>query len=172
RPGIIATARRAGIAWVALTWAALSALALARLLVGLSRVRGAALRAAAPPREGLAIPYIRASRALGLRRFVRLGLSDEVEVAMTAGAREPVVLVPASAGAWPEERRRLVLLHELAHVKRLDWLSQLICEVALALWWFHPLAWIAAARVRRDAELAAGDTVLRARDGTHACDGP
>ena len=162
QPGIVALARRAGIAWVAITWAALSALALARLLVGLARVRGAALRAAAPPREGWAIPYIRASRALGLRRFVRLGLSDEVEVAMTAGAREPVVLVPAGAGAWPEERRRLVLLHELAHVKRFDWLSQLVCEVALALWWFHPLAWIAAARVRRDAELAADDLVLRA----------
>ncbi|TMB33240.1 MAG: tetratricopeptide repeat protein [Deltaproteobacteria bacterium] len=162
QPGIVALARRAGIAWVAMTWAAIAALALARLLVGLSRVRGAALRAAPPPREDWAIPYIRASRALGLRRFVRLGLTDEVEVAMTAGAREPVVLVPASAGAWPEERRRLVLLHELAHVKRLDWLSQLICEVALALWWFHPLAWIAAARVRRDAELAADDLVLRA----------
>jgi beta-lactamase regulating signal transducer with metallopeptidase domain/Tfp pilus assembly protein PilF len=161
RPGIVALARRAGIAWVALTWAALTALALARLLVGLSRVRGAALRAAPPPREGWAIPYIRASRALGLRRFVRLGLSDEVEVAMTAGAREPVVLVPAGAGAWPEERRRLVLLHELAHVKRFDWLSQLVCEIALAMWWFHPLAWIAAARVRRDAELAADDLVLR-----------
>jgi tetratricopeptide (TPR) repeat protein len=140
----------------------LSALALARLLVGLARVRGAALRAMAPPREGWAIPYIRASRALGLRRFVRLGLSDEVEVAMTAGAREPVVLVPGAARDWPEERRRLVLLHELAHVKRLDWLSQLVCEVALAMWWFHPLAWIAAARVRRDAELAADDLVLRA----------
>src|SRR2546430_1575834 len=162
QPGIVALARRAGIAWVAMTWAAIAALALARLLVGLSRVRGAALRAAPPPREDWAIPYIRASRALGLRRFVRLGLTDEVEVPMTAGAREPVVLVPASAGAWPEERRRLVLLHELAHVKRLDWLSQLICEVALALWWFHPLAWIAAARVRRDAELAADDLVLRA----------
>jgi beta-lactamase regulating signal transducer with metallopeptidase domain/Tfp pilus assembly protein PilF len=161
-PGIVALARRAGIAWVAITWAALSALALARLLVGLARVRGAALRAAPPPREGWAIPYIRASRALGLRRFVRLALSDEVEVAMTAGAREPVVLVPASAGTWPEERRRLVLLHELAHVKRFDWLCQLVCESALAMWWFHPLAWIAAARVRRDAELAADDLVLRA----------
>jgi beta-lactamase regulating signal transducer with metallopeptidase domain/tetratricopeptide (TPR) repeat protein len=162
RPGVIALARRAGIAWVALTWAALAALGVARLLVGISRVRGAALRAAPPPREGWAIPYIRASRALGLRRFVRLGLSDEVEVAMTAGARDPVVLVPTSAAAWPEERRRLVLLHELAHVKRFDWLSQLICEAALAMWWFHPLAWIAASRVRHDAELAADDLVLRA----------
>jgi len=162
RPGIITLARRAGIAWVAITWAVLSALALARLLVGLARVRGAARRSLSPPREGWAIPYIRASRALGLRRFVRLGLRDEVEVAMTAGAREPVVLVPGAARDWPEERRRLVLLHELAHVKRFDWLSQLVCEVALAMWWFHPLAWIAAARVRRDAELAADDLVLRA----------
>jgi tetratricopeptide (TPR) repeat protein len=124
-------------------------------------VRGAALRAAVPPRDGWAIPYIRASRALGLRRFVRLGLSDEVEVAMTAGVRDPLVLVPAGARTWPEERRRLVLLHELAHVKRFDWLAQIVCEAALALWWFHPLAWLAAARVRRDAELAADDLVLR-----------
>ncbi|MFL5398455.1 MAG: TPR end-of-group domain-containing protein [Myxococcales bacterium] len=161
RPGVIASAIRIAIAWVAITWAAISALFLARLLVGLSRVRAAALRAEAPPREGWAIPYIRASRALGLRRFVRLGVSNEVQVAMTAGVREPVVLVPAFAGSWHEERRRLVLLHELAHVKRLDWLAQIVCEAALALWWFHPLAWVAAARARRDAELAADDLVLR-----------
>jgi beta-lactamase regulating signal transducer with metallopeptidase domain len=161
RPGVVAVAIRIAIAWVAITWAAISALFLARLLVGLSRVRAAALRAEAPPREGWAMPYIRASRALGLRRFVRLGVSHEVQVAMTAGVREPVVLVPAFAGAWHEERRRLVLLHELAHVKRLDWLAQIVCEAALALWWFHPLAWLAAARARRDAELAADDLVLR-----------
>jgi beta-lactamase regulating signal transducer with metallopeptidase domain len=161
RPGIIAVARKVVIGWVALTWAALAALVLARLAVGISRVRRAARRAVAPPREGWAIPYIRASRALRLRRFVHLGVSDEVEVAMTAGVRQPVVLVPGVARAWPEERRRLVLLHELAHVKRFDWLAQIVCEAALAVWWFHPLAWLAAARVRRDAELAADDLVLR-----------
>src|SRR2546421_11328743 len=58
--------------------------------------------------------------------------------------------------------RRRRALQDLPHVQRLDCLDELICEVASALWWFHPLACIAAARGRRDAELAADDLVLRA----------
>ena len=102
------------------------------------------------------------SRELGVRRPVRLLQASGPAMPMTWGIRRPVILLPADAGEWPAERRRDVLLHELAHVKRHDFLVQLIARVACAIYWFHPLVWLAAARLRVERERACDDQVLRA----------
>jgi tetratricopeptide (TPR) repeat protein len=83
-------------------------------------------------------------------------------VAVTSGLRRPILLLPESAQRWDAPRRRVVLLHELAHVARRDWPALLLAEVAVAVYWFHPLAWILARRLRREAERAADDRVLAA----------
>jgi len=100
------------------------------------------------------------SRELGVRRPVRLLQASGPAMPMTWGIRRPVILLPADAGEWPAERRRDVLLHELAHVKRHDFLVQLIARVACAIYWFHPLVWLAAARLRVERERACDDQVL------------
>jgi beta-lactamase regulating signal transducer with metallopeptidase domain len=99
--------------------------------------------------------------AVGVRREVRLGYSTEVETPITFGVARPYVLLPTEAGSWPIERRRAVLVHETAHIVRGDWLSQAIGQLACALFWFHPLAWYAFARLRDEAERAADDAVVR-----------
>ncbi len=65
-----------------------------------------------------------------------------------------------AARQWAVERRRVVLLHELAHVKRADWPALLLAELAAAVYWFHPVAWWLTRRVRRDAETACDDLVI------------
>src|SRR6185312_5787374 len=81
---------------------------------------------------------------------------------MAWGWPRSCVLLPAGFREWDGERLRVVLAHELAHVRRRDWLMQVATQVARCVYWFHPLAWLAAARVREESERAADDTVLRA----------
>ena len=91
----------------------------------------------------------------------RLLRTSRVGSPVTWGVR-PVVLLPESATSWTSERRLVVLAHELAHAARGDYLARLIASVATVLFWFHPLVWIAARRLRLESERACDDQVLRA----------
>ena len=102
------------------------------------------------------------SRELGLTRYVRLLRATVPAMPMTWGMRRPAILLPADADQWSDEQRRDVLLHELAHVKRHDFFIQLIARIACAVYWFHPLVWLAATRLREERERACDDQVLRA----------
>src|SRR3989441_2774139 len=102
------------------------------------------------------------SLELGLRRHVRLLQANGPAMPMTWGIRRPAILLPAEAEDWTAERRRDVLLHELAHVKRHDFIIQLIARIACAVYWFHPLVGLAATRLREERERACDDHVLRA----------
>ena len=79
---------------------------------------------------------------------------------MASGIFAPSVLMPEDANRWPLERLRIVLLHELAHVKRRDCLTHVVAQLACALHWFNPLAWIAARHIRTERERACDDLVL------------
>ncbi len=103
-----------------------------------------------------------ARRRLRLDRPVRLLRSSEVEVPMTFGALRPAVVLPDDVKRWHAGLRRDVLLHELAHVKRQDCLVLSAVRVACALYWFHPLAWLAAAELKQLREQACDDEVLHA----------
>lgn len=102
---------------------------------------------------------------LEVRRPVALLRSPSQAMPMTWGVRRAAILLPAAADAWPAARRRVVLLHEMAHVARHDCLTQAVAAVACALWWFHPGAWYAARRLRVERELACDDRVLAAGTG-------
>jgi beta-lactamase regulating signal transducer with metallopeptidase domain len=95
---------------------------------------------------------------------LRVGLPDcpAPLVPMTWGWRRPVVLLPVGATTWTSERLRVVLLHETAHIARADWACQMFAHAVCALYWFHPLVWIAAARLRAESEAACDDRVLGA----------
>ena len=89
---------------------------------------------------------------------------------VVAGLTRTIVLLPAAALDWDAERRRTVLLHELAHVRRGDLRVQALAQLACTAYWFNPLAWVAASHLRSERERACDDEVLRsgARPSTYA----
>lgn len=97
---------------------------------------------------------------LGLRADVRLRLGGDVVTPMTGGLWSPVILLPASASGWSAARRTVVLTHELVHVRRRDALRQLLSRVVLALYWFHPLSWVASRLAAASREQACDEDVL------------
>jgi beta-lactamase regulating signal transducer with metallopeptidase domain len=108
------------------------------------------------------------SERIGLRRPVLLLKSRTASMPATWGLLWPSVVLPAGADDWPDERRRVVLAHELAHVKRFDCLTQALAHVTCVLFWWNPAVWYAARRLRVERERACDDLVLLA--GARASD--
>ncbi len=105
---------------------------------------------------------------LNLPTHVALYASAAVTVPVTWGVARPVVVLPLEAIHWSREWQRIVLLHEFAHIKRRDCLTQMLASAACALYWFNPLVWRAARQLRVERELACDDCVLAV--GTRASD--
>jgi beta-lactamase regulating signal transducer with metallopeptidase domain len=149
--------------WLAGALALLGALGLA-----LIRVRWQEQRSRPVTDEAWTALLAQVRAELGIRRPVSLVVGDDRAMPMTWGWRRPVVLLPAGSAAWPEGRRRAVLLHELAHIARGDFPTQLAAEIVRALYWLNPLVWMAARKLRMESEHACDDQVLAA--GAQASD--
>lgn len=153
----------AGASWadVALiVWAAGFAVSLALLLIrlaALARTSARATRVEGPRWHQMAEEIATAYR---LRRPPILLRTASPHLIATWGLLRPRVLLPAPALEWSDERVRIVLCHELAHVRRHDWLVQICAEIILTLHWFNPLMVLACRQLRRESEHAADDQVL------------
>jgi beta-lactamase regulating signal transducer with metallopeptidase domain len=97
---------------------------------------------------------------LRLRQTVSFLESAECRVPITWGWQRPVVLLPIGAEQWTAELRRQVLLHELAHIRRGDWLTQLFIQAICAAYWWNPLVWLCARQWQAACEEACDDLVL------------
>ena len=141
--------------WIAVCWAAGTLFLIARLLMGIGVVWH--LSACSDDFNGL-IPHMPPN----WKKPVSVRQSKAVTVPMVWGLFRPVILLPADVSNWSIERQRAVLLHELAHIQRQDWLIQMMGQITCAVYWFNPLVWFAARRMQAEAERACDDHVLNA----------
>ena len=119
-------------------------------------------------RETISTPLLtegvtRLQAELGMEHAVtvRQTLADStLPVPLTWGLFRPTLLLPPAFLEWPRERQRMVVLHELAHIQRADWLVQVLVQITCALYWFHPLVWWTTHRLQAESERACDDTVL------------
>ena len=167
-PAASSAPRMSWTMWLLAIWAAGAAFVLARLLLGIAAVHLMARRTARivdAPWLALAVEL---ANELGVGRRLTFVESRTATMPMAWGILRPSVLMPADAVRWPVERLRIVLLHELAHVKRRDCLTNVVAQIACAVYWFNPLVWVAARHIRSERERACDDLVLAA--GTHGPD--
>jgi hypothetical protein len=92
---------------------------------------------------------------LGCRRRVAIRESPALALPATFGWLRPCILLPEGWRDWTLQERQVVLAHELAHVRRGDYLTRLAARICVAVHFYHPLAHWLAARLRLFQELAA-----------------
>ncbi|HMI56977.1 MAG TPA: M56 family metallopeptidase [Gemmatimonadaceae bacterium] len=142
-----------GFAWIALG------------RIGLSRIR----RRATPleSEEWRAILETERSHA-GVEQHVTLLESRTVTSPVTWGVWAPVIVLPSASHSWTLDRKRVVVMHEMAHIARRDSATQLAATLASIVYWVHPLVLLAARRLRAECERACDERVLEL--GTPATD--
>jgi TonB family protein len=143
------------IAWLAGVLAAAAA-----LVAGLARVNRVAARASRVEDERWLQILDGVAHGYGLTREIVIARTDSADLLATWGILRPHVLLPRHAQDWTLDRLHVVLCHELAHVRRHDWLVQMGAEAVRVILWFNPLAWMACTRLRRESEQACDDEVL------------
>jgi beta-lactamase regulating signal transducer with metallopeptidase domain len=141
-------------------WIAGAALALLPPVVGRILLR-LAERRCEPMTDGPAARILaQAAAGLGVGRPIVLLRGETNAMPMAWGVFRPRILLPRECSTWPSAQLCTVLLHELAHIRRHDCLTHLLAQVARALYWPNPLAWIAARALHAERERACDDLVL------------
>lgn len=137
---------------------AIAVLSLARDVARLAPL----VRHAAPSNDDVRAVALEVATRLGLARVPAVVVSARALTPMTWGVRRAQVLLPLKATEWPRERLTAVLAHEFAHVVRGDWVVHVVAQIVCAIYWFHPLFWVAERTLGRESEQAADDQALRA----------
>jgi uncharacterized protein (TIGR03435 family) len=149
------------LAWVVMVWLVGTAVLWVRLAGGwvvTARMRSMLVRRA-PPEWQETLGKLRAQ--IGLSRPVRLLVSALVQVPTVVGWLRPVVLMPVGAlGGLPAEHVEALLLHELAHIRRRDYLVNMLQSVAEALLFYHPAVWWVSGHIRAGRELCCDDVAV------------
>ena len=141
--------------WLAVCWVAGALFLIARLMIGIGAVWHISTRG---DNFNGSISQVHPD----WKRRVSIRQSDAVTVPMVWGLFRPVILLPTDADEWEPERQHVILLHELAHIQRQDWLIQTIAQITCAVYWFNPIIWLAVRRMQAEAERACDDHVLNA----------
>ena len=145
--------------WLA-AWTLGALIIAARLLLAYAHVRRLLRTHSGTAPAELLTSLHDASAFFGLARAPHLRISPLIEIPLCHGLLRPTVLFPESWREWNSERIDICLTHELAHLRRRDLAAMALGQAACLLCWFNPLVWLAAARLRDEAENAADDLVL------------
>ena len=164
----VATDALSGLALVFAIWATVAAVIALSLVWSALVVRRIVRRARVLDGAEWMTPLWEVSDRFQLDDAPRLVRSEDAKMPFACGLLTPTIVLPAECDGWSLDRRRAVLLHELAHVRRHDLLGHTLGRFVCTVYWFHPLVWTAAKHLRSESERACDDLALSC--GTRATD--
>jgi beta-lactamase regulating signal transducer with metallopeptidase domain/HEAT repeat protein len=168
-PGVMSAVRGASLWSIALgAWAIIAGAILLSLTWSSLVVRRLVRRSRPLDDQSWMTPLWEVSDRMGLAEPPRLLLSHDAKMPFACGLTTPTIVLPSECESWSQERRLAVLLHELAHVRRRDLAGHTLGRLVCAVYWFHPLVWTAARKLRDESERACDDLALSC--GTRATD--
>lgn len=148
--------------WIVAAWAAGAGFLALRMACGLWWVRRLRARSL-PDHDGWQARVDALAHRLGLRRDVSLRIVADGDTPLSAGWWTPVVLLPAAlALRMPTHLLEALLAHELAHIRRHDYLVNLLQGVVEVLLFYHPVTWWLSRRIRIEREQVADDVAATA----------
>lgn len=153
-------ARMTGVSLALIVWAAIALGLAGWLAYGAFMVRRIVRNAHPLDTNDWRTPLYEVADRLELEEPPRLLGSSDAKMPFACGFLKPTIVLPSDCDTWSADRRRAVLLHELAHVKRRDLVGHTLGRVACAIYWFHPLVWTAAKQLRNESERACDDLAL------------
>ncbi|HET6429951.1 MAG TPA: M56 family metallopeptidase, partial [Phycisphaerae bacterium] len=166
RPPLLARVSAAlepAMPWLVLAWAAGVCVLSVWQLGGWIAAGRLKRLATTPPRPDLARTVSRLARAVGVSRPVRVLESVLVKVPGAIGWLKPVILLPAglATGLTPRQLEA-ILTHELIHIRRCDYLVNLLQSLVETLLFYHPAVWFISGRIRAERENCCDDMVVAA----------
>jgi beta-lactamase regulating signal transducer with metallopeptidase domain len=167
RSGIAAALPRTEVLlpWVDGLWM-LGVLALSIRTIGgwwlIQRLRRSAIQQVPP---GLAARFADLSQRIGIQSRVVLRVSSRIASPLAVGMFRSLILLPASAlTTLSAEQLEAVLAHELAHIRRADYLWNILQTMIETLFFFHPAVWYVGANLRQQRELCCDDIAIASSD--------
>jgi len=154
--------------WLLMGWIAGALLFLLPMAMGLRRVHSLRGSGVAWPQGQSAAEAL--ARDAGIRRRFEVLLHEAVPGPMTCGVVRTAIVLPPDARDWDTEDLNRAMVHELEHVQRRDWISQCVARAICAVYWFHPLVWLAWRQLTVEAERACDDAVLGRSEATAYAD--
>ncbi|NKB33835.1 MAG: hypothetical protein GKR91_12120 [Pseudomonadales bacterium] len=97
---------------------------------------------------------------LSVDKHIQFGISEFVETPFSAGFKDYAIILPVSALEWDRKTLENVIVHELSHIQRGDYIALLLCEVGTYVFWFNPFAWVINSKIKNSAEFNCDDSVL------------
>ena len=149
---------RRQLPWIVVLWSCGAALMALRLAIGLQWVRELSAPGHYQASPEWQARLLRLAQRFDLNVEVCLGVAERLDSPITAGCWKPIVLVPASLlSGMPAELLEALLAHELAHIKRHDYLVNLIQSGIEVFLFYHPSVWMLSRRIRVEREQIADD---------------
>ena len=151
------------IPWLLVGWMLGFTFRLVQLGRAMAWLYGPGLRSLQPPPTEWQTRFESLRQRLQVKCRVALGVSDQVDSLVVLGWLKPVVLIPAAALlVLSPEALEAVLVHELEHVRRMDFLANVIQSFAEALLFYHPAVWWLSRRIRQEREHCCDDAAVQA----------